>query len=190
MELSGDTHVPVQCNSVIRCVKKFSAHNCFRCSIIQLTCLSTQNTRTIVTWNVKAIVFNCTGLAKNALLRALLLLLVVVVVISFMQGIYNYIPETKHVAKAAILWLPFMVHLMLFPMSNLLHYYISISRSMCSVSNMAVFCSSLISCFAGVRLSYFSEWFWVGSSCPHYLRYHFCFCTAHALYFHCEVFMF
>ena len=111
-------------------------------------------------------VFNSTGLAKNAHLRPLLLLLlllvvvvvvVVVVVISFMQGIYNYIPETKHVAKAAIVWLPFIVHLMLFPMLNLLYYYISISRSMRSVSNMAVFCGSLISCFAGVRFSYFSE---------------------------------
>jgi len=39
-----------------------------------------------------------------------------------MQGIYNYIPETKHISRvysvAAILWLQFMVHVMLFSMLN------------------------------------------------------------------------
>ena len=88
--------------------------------------------------------FNCTGLAKNAHLRALsrlLLLLVVVVVvvvvvvaaavevvvvISFMQDIYNYIPETNHGARAAILWLPFMVQLMLFPMLNVLYFILEL----------------------------------------------------------------
>jgi hypothetical protein len=39
-----------------------------------------------------------------------------------MQGIYNYIPETNHGARAAILSLPFMVHLMLFPMLNVLYF--------------------------------------------------------------------
>jgi ABC-type sulfate transport system permease subunit len=88
-------------------------------------------------------VFNCTGLAKNAHLRALsrllLLLLVVVVVvvvvvvavevvvvISFMQDIYNYIPETNHGARAAILWLPLMVQLMLFPMLNVLYFILEL----------------------------------------------------------------
>jgi len=46
----------------------------------------------------------------------------VVVVISFMQGIYNYIPETNHGARAAILWLPFITHLMLFPMLNVVYF--------------------------------------------------------------------
>jgi hypothetical protein len=92
---------------------------------------------------VSATVFNCTALTKNAHLRALsrllllLLLLVVVVVvvvvvivavaveivvISFMQGIYNYIPETNYDARAAILWLPFMIHLMLFSMLNVVYF--------------------------------------------------------------------
>jgi hypothetical protein len=50
------------------------------------------------------------------------------------QGIYNYIPETNHVSKvwsvAAILWLQFMVHVMQFPMTNVLYLYISTSRVM------------------------------------------------------------
>jgi len=40
-------------------------------------------------------------------------------------------------------------------MLNLLYYYISTFRSMCAVPNMAVFCSSLTSCFPGMLLTYF-----------------------------------
>jgi len=39
-------------------------------------------------------------------------------VVNFMQGIYNYMPETNHVARvysvAAVLYLQFVVHVMLF----------------------------------------------------------------------------
>jgi hypothetical protein len=63
-----------------------------------------------------------------------------------MQGIYTYITETNYVPReysvAAILLLLFMVHTSLAPVLNLLHFYISTSRSMCAVPNMAVFCSS------------------------------------------------
>ena len=38
---------------------------------------------------------------------------------------------------------------------NLFYFYISIFRSMCAVPNMAVFCSSLTSCFPGMLLEYF-----------------------------------
>jgi hypothetical protein len=41
---------------------------------------------------------------------------------------------------------------MLLPTLNILYCYISISRSMCAVPNMAVCCSSFISCFPGVLL--------------------------------------
>ena len=47
-----------------------------------------------------------------------------------------------------------MVHVMLFPTFSL-YFYVSTFRSMRAVSNMAVFCSSLISCFPGRLLRYF-----------------------------------
>ena len=76
-----------------------------------------------------------------------------------MQGIYTYIPETNYVPSeysvAAILLLLFMVHISLVPVLNLLYFYISTFRSMCAVPNMAVFCSSLTSCFPGMLLTYF-----------------------------------
>jgi hypothetical protein len=63
-----------------------------------------------------------------------------------MQGIYTYIPETNHVPKeynvAAILSLLFMVPISLAPALALMHFYISTFRSMCTVPNMTVFCSS------------------------------------------------
>jgi len=43
---------------------------------------------------------------------------------------------------------------MLFRKINILYPYISTSRSMCAVPNMAIFCSSLISCFPGMLLKY------------------------------------
>ena len=42
-------------------------------------------------------------------------------------------------------------------MFNFLYLYISTFRSMCAVPNMAVFCSSLISCFPGMLLRYFLD---------------------------------
>jgi len=78
-----------------------------------------------------------------------------------MQGIYTYIPETNYVPKeysvAAILLLLFMVLTIISLVSvlNLLYLYISTFRSMCAVSNMAVFCNSLTSCFPGMLLSYY-----------------------------------
>jgi len=41
-------------------------------------------------------------------------------------------------------------------MLTVLYFYISTFRSMCAVPNMAVFCSSLISCFPGMLLSCYS----------------------------------
>ena len=83
----------------------------------------------------------------------------IIIIISFMQGIYTYIPETNYVPKeysvAAILLLLFMVLISLVPMFNLLYFYISTFRSMCAVPNMAVFCSSLTSRFPGMLLTYF-----------------------------------
>jgi len=68
-----------------------------------------------------------------------------------MQRICTYIPETNYVPKeysvAAILLLLFMVLISLVPVLNLLYFYISTLRSVCAVPNMAVFCSSLTSCY-------------------------------------------
>ena len=76
-----------------------------------------------------------------------------------MQGIYAYIPETNYVPRensvVAILLLLFMVLVSSVPVLNLLYFYISTFQSMCAVPNMAVFCSSLTSCFPGMLLTYF-----------------------------------
>ena len=75
-----------------------------------------------------------------------------------MKGIYTYIPETNYVPRecsiAAILLLLFMVLISLVSVLKLLYFYISTFRSMCAVPNMAVFCSSLTSCFPGMLLTF------------------------------------
>jgi hypothetical protein len=68
-------------------------------------------------------------------------------------------PETNHVprgyAVAAILSLFFMVHLLLVPALALLFFYVSTFRNTCAVPSMAIFCSSLTSCFPGMSRTYF-----------------------------------
>ena len=80
-----------------------------------------------------------------------------------MQSIYTYIPETNYVPRecsvVAILLLLFMVLISLVPVLNLLDFYIITFRSMCAVPNMAVFCSSFTSCFPGMLLTYFLNYF-------------------------------
>ena len=61
---------------------------------------------------------------------------IIIIIISFMQGIYTYIPETNYVRReysvAAILLLLFMVLISFVSVMNLLYFYISTFRSMCS----------------------------------------------------------
>ena len=89
----------------------------------------------------------------------MIMIIIIIIIISFMQGIYTYIPETNYVAMeysvAAILLLLFMVLISLVSMLNVLYFYISTFRSMCAVPDIAVFCSSFTSCFPGMLLTYF-----------------------------------
>jgi hypothetical protein len=90
-------------------------------------------------------------------------IIIIIIIISFMHGIYTYIPETNYVPReysvAVILLFLFMVHTSPAPVLNLLHFYISTFRSMCAVPNMAVFCSSLTSWIPGKLLRYFLSYF-------------------------------
>ena len=89
----------------------------------------------------------------------IIIIIIIIIIISFMQGIYTYIPETNYVPReysvAAILLLQFMVLISLLAVLNLLYFYISTYWSMCAVPNMAVFCSSLTSRIPGMLLTYF-----------------------------------
>ena len=65
-----------------------------------------------------------------------------------MHGIYNYIPKTNHVstvhAVAAVPCLQCVATCnVISHVKNVVYFYISTSRSLCAVPNMAVFCSSL-----------------------------------------------
>ena len=64
-------------------------------------------------------------------------------VVTFLPDINNYIPETNHVSRicgfAAILWLHFMVHVMLFTVINDLSYYINTVLSMYAVPKYVCF---------------------------------------------------
>ena len=48
----------------------------------------------------------------------IIIIIIIILVFTFMQGIYNYIPDTNHVSRvrsiAAVLYLQFLLHVMLF----------------------------------------------------------------------------
>ena len=60
---------------------------------------------------------------------------VVVVVITFMQCIYNHMPESSHVSRgyyvAALMQLQFVVYVILFPLLNVLFCYSSTFKVWC-----------------------------------------------------------
>ena len=68
-----------------------------------------------------------------------IIIIIIIIVISFMQGIYTYIPETNHISReyrvSAILSLLFMVPKSLVPALALLYFYVSTFRSMCAEPN-------------------------------------------------------
>ena len=53
-----------------------------------------------------------------------IIIIIIILVITFMHGIYNYIPETNHASVvyivAAVLYLQFVLHVMLFRMLKVL----------------------------------------------------------------------
>jgi hypothetical protein len=51
------------------------------------------------------------------------------------------------------------IHVTCIVMLNVLYLYITSSRTMCAVPNMALFCSSLISCFSSIFPRHFLNYF-------------------------------
>jgi hypothetical protein len=101
----------------------------------------------------------CHLLIIQHLIIIIIIIIIINLSISFMRGIYTYIPETNHVPRehcdVTILIQLFMVRISLVPALIPLYLYVSTSRSMCAVPNMAVFCSSLTSWFPGMLITYF-----------------------------------
>jgi hypothetical protein len=68
--------------------------------------------------------------------------IIIIIIISFMQGIYTYIPEKKvprEYIVAAIVLLLFMVPISLVSTLALLCFYVSTFRSMCAVPNIYIY---------------------------------------------------
>ena len=65
----------------------------------------------------------------------IIIIIITIIIISFIQGIYTFIPQTNYVRRensvAAILLLLFTVLISLVSVFNLLYFYISTFRSVC-----------------------------------------------------------
>jgi hypothetical protein len=79
----------------------------------------------------------------------------------FIQGVSNYVVYLTQIMSLGyttlqhLLWLQYTVHVMLFHTLNILYLYNRILRSTCAVPNVALVCSSLISCSSGMILRWF-----------------------------------
>jgi len=86
-----------------------------------------------------------------------IIIIIIILVFTFMQGIYNYILERKHVSRvysaAAVLYLQFVLHVMLFRQWNRFCTFILALSVVCVQCPIWLFfCNSLISCFPGMLL--------------------------------------
>jgi hypothetical protein len=81
-----------------------------------------------------------------------------------------------------------MLYVMVFPMINILYFYIDTSRSICAVPSVAVFCTSSISYFPVMFLGYFLISL-RRFQLPHYYWWHVCLHIHHTLCVCCKVFM-
>jgi hypothetical protein len=124
----------------------------------------------------------------------IIIVIIVVCVITYVQSIYNYIPEINHVCSvcvvAAILQLQRMIHVMLLVRLHVLHFHISTSRSVCIVPQVAVYYSSLISCFPGLLVGYFLNDLEVVPIADIIIDTTLTLHIPHALYFCCKIFIF
>jgi len=92
--------------------------------------------------------------------RARDLLLLLLLLLTYVQGIYNHIPETNRLCRVYVLQLFYSYnlwskHVMVFPTINLLHSCISTLRSTCAVPSTVDCCSSLTSRFPVLLFRYF-----------------------------------
>ena len=89
----------------------------------------------------------------------IIITIIIILVIVFIQGIYNYIPETNHVYRvysvAAVLYLQFILQWMLFRVLNKFCTFTSALSALCVQCTIWLFfCISLISCFSVMLLRY------------------------------------
>ena len=65
----------------------------------------------------------------------IIIIIIIITIITRYNSIYSHVPQTHHVFRvrtvAAILQLQFTLHIMLFPMLNVLLFHIITSRSVC-----------------------------------------------------------
>jgi len=82
-----------------------------------------------------------------------------ILVITFMQGIYSYIPETNHVSVvysfASVLYLQFVLHVILFCPWNVFCTFTLALSVVCVQCPVGCFCSSLISSVPIMLLRYY-----------------------------------
>jgi len=65
----------------------------------------------------------------------IIIIITIITIITLMQGIYSYIPEKSQLSRVLVAG----IYVMPFPMINVLRFYITISRIMCSVLIVVVF---------------------------------------------------
>jgi hypothetical protein len=90
-----------------------------------------------------------------------LLLLLLLLLLIFIHVIDNHIPEENHVSRvynvSVTPWLQFIIYMMLLYHDKCFVPVCYTSRSMDAVPSMAVFCSSVTSCFPSTLLQIFSQ---------------------------------
>ena len=113
----------------------------------------------------------------------IIIIIIIILVITFLEGIYKYLPETNHVSRvysvAAVLYLQLVLHVKLFhPWDMFCNFTLALPAvcAQCPIWLLLYFLNFVISRYVSQVLH---EWFWNGSSRPYYYWYHFRFHPSH-----------
>ena len=79
---------------------------------------------------------------KRTLLHGFIIIITIIIIITYVQGIYNYTPETIHALGVHSVFRVFAVCNVIVQVQYVLYFYISTFLRMCAVPSVAVFCSS------------------------------------------------
>jgi len=98
---------------------------------------------------VKSYFAKCCTKHTDGSSRSIVIVIIITFVTMIVQGVYKCIPETDLASRvytvAAVLYLQFVLHVMLFRMLNIYLLYVSTYRSMFTLPSMLFFCNFLIS---------------------------------------------
>jgi len=134
---------------------------------LKLQCLQKKTAVNVVFHDVSIL-----RICKWFFIVVVIVIIIIIFVITFIQGIYNYIPETNHVSRvycvAAVLYLQLVLHVMLFHPWNKFCIFTLAFSTVCVPCPIWLFFEFFNFVLSQYIAQVLSKWFWNGCIHPFY----------------------